>query len=100
MTRHNFNEAIDRLERSFITAEIKIATGEVWEDVDLLCGIISKRKLPTGHSAANAARLIQGQTERYASLRRLAPHGRCDGAARFGRPAKLKDRWFVFIYLL
>jgi hypothetical protein len=100
MIRYNFNEAIDRLERSFITGEIKIATGEVWEDIDLLRRIISERKLPAGHGAANAAALIQGQTERYTSLGGLAPHGRCEGAARFGRAAKLKDRWLVLICLL
>ena len=86
MTSDNFKEAIDRLEGLFIMAEIKIATSEIWEDIDLQCGIIHERKLPTGHSATNAPRLIQGQAQRYARLRRLASHGRCDGAACFGCP--------------
>src|SRR5438552_11475363 len=99
MIRHNFNEAIDCLERSFITAEIKIATGEVWQDIDLLRRIISERQFPAGHRAADAARLIQRQTELYTSLRGLAPRGGHKDAARFARPAKLKDRWLVIICL-
>src|SRR2546422_267738 len=64
MIRYNFDQAIDRLERGFITGELKIATGEVWQDINLLRGIISKGQLPAGHGAANAAGLIQGQTLR------------------------------------
>src|SRR5438876_925844 len=41
MRRYNLNEAIDRLERSFITADIKISPGKVGEDKDLLRRIIS-----------------------------------------------------------
>ena len=100
MIRNNFDQAIDRLERGFITGETKIATGEVWQDIDLLRGIISERQLPAGHGAANAAGLIQGQTERYTSLRGLTPHGHCEHAARFGRPAKLKNRRLVLVCLL
>src|SRR5947209_18928270 len=99
MVCYNFDKAIDRLERGFITGEIKIATGEVWQGIDLLRGIISERQLPVGHGAANAAALIQGQTERYTSLRGLAPHGHCERAARFGRPAKLENRLLVLICL-
>ena len=58
MRRYNLNEAIDRLERSFITADIKISPGKVGEDKDLLRRIISERKLRVGHGAANPARLI------------------------------------------
>src|SRR5213082_2007787 len=100
MSRYNVNEAIDRLERSFITADIKISTGKVWEDKDLLRRIISERKLPAVHGAANPARLIQGQTEFYASPRGLAPCDRRDGAARLGGAAKLKDRCLVLLCLL
>src|SRR5215813_6849597 len=97
MIRYNLNEAVDRLESSFITGEFKIATGEVWQDIDLLRGIINERKLPAGYGAADAARLIQGQTERYTGLGRLTPRGHFQRAARLGRPAKLKNRRLVLI---
>src|SRR5439155_746341 len=92
MIRYNFDQAIDRLERLFITGEIKIATGEVWQDIDLLRGIITERELRAGHGAANAAGLIQGQTERHTSLRGLTPHRHSEHSARFGCPATLKTR--------
>src|SRR5439155_22708781 len=97
MVCYNFDKAIDRLERGFITGEIKIATGEVWQGIDLLRGIISERQLPVGHGAANAAGLIQGQTERYTSLRGLTSHLRFERAVRFCRPVKLNNCLLVSI---
>src|ERR1043166_635372 len=99
MIFYDVDEAIDRRERNFVTCEIKITTSEVWEDIDLLCGVISERKLPTAHRAAFASDLIQGQTERYTSSRGLPPCGSPDGAACFRSAAKLKDRWLVLICL-
>src|SRR5215813_10488870 len=100
MVFYKSNEPIDRLERSFVTGEIKIATGKVWKDKDLLCRIISERKLPTGHRAANAAGLIQGQTELYASSCGLPACGGPNRTACFGGTAKLKDGGLVLIGLL
>src|SRR5215472_6374087 len=100
MSRYNLNEAIDRLERSFVTGEIKIATGKVWKDKDFLRRIISERKLPVGHGAANAAGLIQGQTELHASSCGLPACGGPDRPACFGGTAKFKDGGLVLIGLL
>ena len=100
MVPYDLNQAIDCLERSFITGKIKVATGEVRKDIDLLRRIIRERELPAVYCPPDPTCLIQGQTKLYASLRGFTSCGRPDPAARFGRTAKLKDRWLVLIGLL
>src|SRR3954452_18657308 len=100
MTLHDFNKAIHHLNSSFITGEVKITAGQVRENIDLLRGIITERKLPAIYGATNAARSIQSQTKCDTSFGGFPPCGRSEGAARFGCAAKLKDGLLVLICVL
>src|SRR5712692_3591546 len=99
MVGYNLQQAVDRPQRILIAADIIIATGEVGQRISLF-GVIGKRQLPTGHGGANAAGVIQGQPESYASLRGSTSRSERDGTARLGRPTKLEDRRLVLICTL
>src|SRR5581483_9959301 len=100
MVPNNLDEALHGFQCNLIPGKIKIAASQVWKNIDLLCRIVSKRKLPTCDGAANAAGSIQGQTQFYTCLRGLSASNDRDMTARFGRAAKLKDCHFVFVSLL